>query len=150
METQASSSNVIVDIYDARIWQEFQLIKGDHFLDMEYLFAFIVNVDWFQPYTHTQALVGVMYLTVLNLPCSIHYKRQNIILIGVMPRPNKPKEHINSFLKPLVDELIEITTFSVCTSTGIKNKHVRGAILCVCCDLPAASKTCGFLGHAVN
>ena len=42
------------------------------------------------------------------------------------------------------------TTFSVHTSSGIKSESVRGAILCVCCDLPAASKTCDFLGHAAN
>lgn len=75
---------------------------------MEYSFAFILNMDWFQPYTHTQASVGVIYLTVLNLPRSIHYKRENIMLIGVIPGPNEPKEHINSFLKPLVEELIEM------------------------------------------
>lgn len=40
--------------------------------------------------------------------------------------------------------------FSICTSTGIKNEHVQAAILCVSCDLPAASKTCGFLGHTAN
>ena len=38
----------------------------------------------------------------------------------------------------------------MCTSSGIKSEFVRGAILCVSCDLPAASKTCGFLGHAAN
>ena len=148
-----SYSNEIADIYDGRIWKEFQVFNGDRFLDMECSFAFILNVDWFQPYKHTQASVGVIYLTVLNLPRSIRYKREYIILIAVIPGPNEPKEHINSSLKPLVEELIEMwngTTFSVHTSSGIESESVRGAILCVCCDLPAASKTCGFLGHAAN
>ena len=150
---QSSSNEIVADIYDGRIWKEFQVYNGDHFLDKDYSFAFILNVDWFQPYLHTQASVGVIYLTVLNLPHSIRYKRENIILIGLIPGPSEPKKHINSFLKPLVEELIELwkgAKFSVCTSSGIKSEFVRGAILCVSCDLPAASKTCGFLGHAAN
>ena len=90
---------------------------------------------------------------MLNLPRSIRYKRENIILIGLIPGPSEPKKHINSFLKPLVEELIELwkgAKFSVCTSSGIKSEFVRGAILCVSCDLPAASKTCDFLGHVAN
>ena len=152
-QQKQSSGNEIEDIYDAHIWKEFQVFDGDHFLNKEYSFGFILNVDWFQPYLHTQASVGVIYLTVLNLPHSIRYKRENIILIGIIPGPKEPKGHINSFLKPLVEELIELwhgKTFSVFTSSGIKREHVRGAVLCVCCDLPAASKTCGFLGHTAN
>ena len=42
------------------------------------------------------------------------------------------------------------TTLYVYTSYRIKSESVRCAILCVCCDLPAASKTCGFLGHGAN
>ena len=148
-----SSSNVIEDVYDGRIWKEFQVFKNNHFLDKEYSFAFILNVDWFQPYTHTQVSIGVIYLTVLNLSRSIRYKRENVIIIGVLPGPKEPKTHINSFLKPLVEELKELwdgQTFSVSTSSGIKQENVRGAILCVSCDLPAASKTCGFLGHSAN
>ena len=50
MQTQ-SSSNEIADIYDGHLWKEFQVLNGDHFLDMKYSFAFILNVDWFHP-TH--------------------------------------------------------------------------------------------------
>ena len=102
---QSSSDEIVADIYDGRIWKEFQVYNGDHFLDKDYSFAFILNVDWFQPYLHTQASVGVIYLTVLNLPRSIRYKRENIILIGLIPGPSEPKKHINSFLKPFVEEL---------------------------------------------
>ena len=36
------------------------------------------------------------------------------------------------------------------TFTGIKDEFVRAALLCVSCDLPAAQKTCGFLGHSAK
>ena len=142
----------ILDIYSGRIWKEFAQFKGVPFLAKEYSIAFILNVDWFQPYKHTQTSVGVIYLTVLNLPRYIRYKRENIILVGMIPGPREPK-CLNPFLKPLVEELLELWNgidFPVHTSTGIKCEYVKAAILCVCCDLPAASKTCGFLGHSAN
>ena len=82
----------------------------------------------------------------------MRYKRENVILVGIIPGPREPKS-INSFLKPLVDELLLLWNgkiLSVNTSTGIKDEFVRAALLCVSCDLPAAQKTCGFLGHSAN
>lgn len=60
--------DLLEDVYDGNIWKEFQHIMGSPFLTLPFAFAFILNVDWFQPYTHTTASVGVIYLTILNLP----------------------------------------------------------------------------------
>ena len=71
---QTTDSDDILYIYSGRIWKEFKQFNGVPFLDAEYSFAFILNIDWFQPYTHTQTSIGVIYLTVLNLPRYIRYK----------------------------------------------------------------------------
>ena len=42
-----------------------------------------MNVDWYQPYKNRKCSVGVMYMVVLNLPREIHYKRENVILVGL-------------------------------------------------------------------
>ena len=39
---------------------------------------------------------------------------------------------------------------SVTVSTERTEQIIRGALLCVACDLPAGRKTCGFLGHSAN
>ncbi len=65
----------------------------------------MLNVDWFQPFSHTIYSVGVIYLTVMNLPHHIRTKRENIILVGIIPGPAEPKHDINTFLKPLIEEL---------------------------------------------
>lgn len=94
---QEARSEVIKDIYDGNIWKEFRVYRGSAFLDLPYSLAFILNVDWFQPFSHTQYSVGVIYLTILNLPCHIRYKRENVILIGVIPGPHEPEYNINTF-----------------------------------------------------
>ena len=148
-----SPSNSLQDIYDGKIWKDYQQYLGSPFLSLPFSFAFVLNIDWFQPYTHTNYSVGVIYLTVLNLPRALRYKRENVILIGIIPGPNEPKDNINSFLKPLVIELLQLwngVKMQVQTTTDRTEQIIRCAILCVSCDIPAGRKTCGFLGHAAN
>lgn len=96
--------------------------------------------------------VGAMYMVVLNLPRAVRYKVENIILIGIIPGPNEPKQTMNSFLKPLIDELKEFWSGVLipCEMHPLKNICVRGAIICCTCDIPATRKVCGFLGHTAN
>ena len=123
--------NHIDNVYDGSIWKEFQEYSGSPFLSSPYSFAFILNVDWFQPYTHTTFSVGVIYLTILNLPRTLRYKRENILLLGIIPGPHEPKLNINSFLYPMVKEMLEFWNgmkLSVLTKLGIKDVLVKAAI----------------------
>ena len=65
-------------------------------------------MDFFQPYKHLTYSAGVVYGVVLNLPHSISYKRENVILIGVIPGPEGPKNDINSFMEPMINELMDL------------------------------------------
>ena len=107
-----------------------------------------LNVDWFQPFTHTQYSLGAIYLTVQNLPREIRYKEENVILVGLLPGPAEPKRSINSYLAPLVEELKEAwqTGITLQISDG-RSATFRVALSCVSCDLPACKKVCGFLSH---
>ena len=81
------------DIYDGKIWHDFQSYDGVPFLSLPYNFALHLNVDWFQPFKHTQHSEGVIYLTILNLPRSERFLQHNVILVGVIPGPKEPKKH---------------------------------------------------------
>ena len=70
-----SPHNFLEDIYDGNVWKEYQQCLGHPFLSQPNSLAFVLNIDWFQPYTHTTFSVGVVYLTILNLPRTVHYKR---------------------------------------------------------------------------
>ena len=110
----------------------------------------MLNVDWMQPFKHTIYSVGVIYLTLMNLPRSERFKPVNVIFVGIIPGPSEPKLNINTYLSPLVDELV------ILWNDGIKLRHdgsafvaetFRACLLCVACDIPASRKVCGFTGH---
>ena len=141
----------LTDVYDGRIWHEFQSVSGKPFLASPCNLAFCLNVDWFQPYSLTQSSVGVLYLTILNLPCHIRYNRQYTMLVGIIPGPHEPKRDINSYLGPMVDDLLSLWKGVVISISSFSQpKVVRGALICVACDIPAARKVAGFLSHSAT
>lgn len=109
-----------------------------------------MNVDWFQPYKHTQYSVGAIYLTILNLPRQERYKLENIILVGIIPGPKEPPLTIDTYLKPLINEFQEYKSgLSVVTPQKL-SITIRLALACISCDIPATRKVCGFLSHHAN
>ena len=110
----------------------------------------MLNVDCFQPYKHTNHSCEVIYLVLMNLPREERFKPENVIIVGIIPGPKEPKGNINSFLKPLVDELIDFWDGVIIADTLLLGGmfKVRVALLTLCCDVPAARKCGGFAGHS--
>ena len=101
--------NETSDIYDGRIWKTFTDSNGQLFFYSNHLhIGLLLNVDWYQPFNHTLYSVGVIFLAILNLPRELRYKPENVILCGIIPGPHEPELTINSYLEPLVDELIKL------------------------------------------
>ena len=103
---------------------------------------------WFDPFENSKYSLGVLYAVIINLPRKAKFLWENVLVLAIIPGPEEPKLTINSFLKPLVDELIE------CWSPGVMlkeadglNAHYRFALVLLSCDLPALRKCCGFLSH---
>ena len=142
-----STSNGLRDVYDGQIWKDFMNYDGRPFLALPYNFMLSLNVDWFQPFKRTTHSTGVIYICVQNLPRNERFLSENIILIGVIPGPNEPKLTINAFLEPLVKELQHLWKGVVMKNAGGAAVIVRAALSCVACDIPAARKVCGFVGH---
>ena len=140
----------LADIFDGRVWKEWQVINGEPFLSAPRNFAFMLNVDWFQPFKHSLYSVGALYLVLMNLPRSERFKPENVFLVGVIPGPHEPKLSINTYLQPLVDELNILWNDGIYEfEHGSSVQHLfRAVLLCVGCDVPAARKVCGFTGHA--
>lgn len=142
-----TTDHLLTDVYDRRIWKEFLSVAGLPFLAAPYTFGLMLNVDWFQPYTHTIYSVGVVYLTVMNLPRTLRFKLENIIIVGIIPGPTEPSHDINPFLEPLVNELLDFwigINLKICISSGIIKEVVKCALLCVSRDLPAGQRLVGF------
>ena len=96
------------DVYDGRVWREFQSKDSESFFEIPGRYGFTMNVDWFQPYKHSPYSVGAIYLAMMNLPREERYKQENIIIAGIIPGPDEPSKDINGYLKPLVSELIAL------------------------------------------
>ena len=153
-------NNFVSDIYDGQVWKDFLNVNvagvnvaGEPFLQAPFTFGLMINIDWFQPYTHTVSSVGVIYLTIMNLPRTLRYKLENLIIIGNIPGLKEPEHDINSFLYPLVNELSDFwsgVTMQVPTKPGTVEKTIKCALVCVSCDLPAARKVCGFLSYTAR
>jgi len=101
---QHTIDNELSDIVDGKLWRNFQFQDGRPFLASRNNIALSLNVDWFNPYVHTQYSIGAIYLTIFNLPRSERYKIENTIIAGLIPGPGEPKR-IHEFLKPVVDQL---------------------------------------------
>ena len=86
----------------------------------------------------------------MNLPREERFQPENVIVVGTIPGPKEPKGDMNSFLKPLVDELIEFWDGVIITDTLLPGGMfmVRVALLALCCDVPAATKWGGFADHS--
>ncbi|MEW8546495.1 MAG: hypothetical protein AB2693_23505 [Candidatus Thiodiazotropha sp.] len=112
----------------------------------------MLNLDWFQPFQHVSYSVGVIYGVVLNLPRKERFKLDNVILVGIIPDMGKePKT--NTFLRPLVDELLVAWKHGFSTKTFQSPKQpvqFKLALICTGCDVPATRKLCGFLGHTAK
>ncbi len=106
--------------------------------------ALMMNVDWFQPFKHVQYSVGVIYLTIMNLPRHLRFKCENMITVGIIPGPHEPSENINSFLEPLVNELT-MWQGKELPIHGTKKFVVHCFVCHVICQLD--EKVCGFKSY---
>ena len=62
------SSQYLGDIYDGRVWCDFNSSDGFMFLTSPFCYLLTINVDWFEPFQRGVYSLGVIYLTVQNLP----------------------------------------------------------------------------------
>ena len=77
----------LCDVYDGKVWNDF---VANGFFDEGNNIALMMNCDWFQPYKLTQYSVGVFYFVIMNLPRNIRFKRENLIIAGIIPGPTEP------------------------------------------------------------
>lgn len=152
-KTDPSDDGSYKDVFDGKmkIWKDFQSYNGAPFLSEPYTYGLMLNIDWFKPCKHTEYSLGAIYLTFMNLPWTLRFRQENVILVGLIPGPREPKRDINPFLVPLVEELQALLDgVEIYIQSLSKSVLVRCVLLCVACDIPASRKVCGFLGHSAS
>ena len=148
--SRKASNGIFEDVYDGKVWKDFQIYNGKNFLKDPGNLALMLNMDFFQPYKHVSYSVGAIYCTIMNLPLSVRYKQENVMLLGLIPGPSEPENDINTYMEPIVNELLQLWDGIEFTFASGNKHKVRCAVLCVACDMPGGRKTCGFLSHSAN
>jgi hypothetical protein len=113
----------------------------------------MINLDWFQPYDGTFHSTGVIYAAICNLPCDIRFKRENLLLLGLLPGPNEVSLHkINHYLNPIVNDLKLLWDGITLNRTREfpSGRNIRAAVVLISCDIPAARKICGHISALVS
>lgn len=113
-------------------------------------------VDWFNPFHNRlggkNASSGVLFMTCLNLPPEERLKEENVYLIGILPG-RKQQTHLDELLQPLINDLLRYweTGVHFIGIPGLELPHlIQCALIQLICDLPAARKVAGFLGHSAS
>ena len=135
------------DVYDGAIWQENQ-----SFFEKPRHYGLMLNLDWFKPHKHTNESIGAMYITIMNLPRTQRFKRENVILLCLIPHFENEPSTVNFFLNPLVSDLQKLNDgVKMYTSESPRYKvTIKARLFCAACDIPASRKLCGFLGHTAR
>lgn len=66
------------------IFGKILMVENIIFFIEEGNYGLMLNVDWFQFFKYINYFVGVIYLLVLNLLREERFKRENIMLIGII------------------------------------------------------------------
>ena len=136
---QHTDLDLLCDVYDGSAWKEFSTSYPSSHDEGTLPLCLALNVDWFQPFQHTQYSVGALYLSILNLPRSLRFKEENVMLAGIIPGPKEPPLNINSFLEPIISDLLKLYHGIDIVVRGVP-LHIRAVINLVVCDIPATRK----------
>lgn len=79
--------NTLHDVYDGKVWTDFQCYRGKPFLSESFTYGLMLNTDWMKPFIHLEYSVGAIYVSIMNLPREHHFKPENILLNGLISGP---------------------------------------------------------------
>jgi hypothetical protein len=106
-----------------------------------------MSTDGFCPFKRRKITCWPIIFFNYNLHPDIRTHLVNLLCIGVIPGPSAPKD-MNSFLQPLIEELLELAR-GVKTVDVRRKKYfaLRAHLIAIFGDIPAVSKLLEFLGH---
>ena len=150
---EPSSDGSLRDMWDGKIMRTFFKDPGDRnvgLLENKDNLALLLFLDFFNPFTRSVHSSGVLCMTVLNLPRSVRYQRKWSMLIGIIPGPEEAQCHINTFLKPVVDDLLSLYDGMKVRAGDGREFLTRAVLLPVLGDIPASRKVSQFLSFKAN
>ena len=145
----------ITDIWDGSVYRELKSrvihingkrSKATYFSDPHDL-ALGLTTDGFAPWKRRKYTAWPLLIINYNLPPDKRFHKKHIIALSVIPGPKKPKD-VDSFLFPLVEELLELSqgVRAFDASTG-HYFRLRAFLILAFGDIPAVSLILKMKGH---
>ena len=134
------------DVIDGQMWKDFLMDPQEPtslLLCDNNNIGLLLKVGWFKPFKRSEYKVSAI-MAVLNLPRSERFKSKWTMILGVIPGSTEPKGNINTFLEPIVDDLISLWN---CVPLHPAGTVIRAALFGVSCDMPALRKVSQFLSY---
>jgi hypothetical protein len=101
----------------------------------------------FAPFKNCKNTAWPLIIFLYNLPPEIQFHMSNILSLGIVPGPKKPKD-VDSFLWPLIQELLWLA-HGVCAFNIIKSElfTLQAFLILFFGDIPAVSMLMWMKGH---
>ncbi|CUA77659.1 hypothetical protein RSOLAG22IIIB_12749 [Rhizoctonia solani] len=152
-------AGLIQDVFDSEHYLKLRETlldpEGDyHFFDDPRDFALGVSTDGFTLFKRRRRGMSTAWPILIinyNLHPRIRTRLENVICVGVIPGPKQCKD-LNSFLVPLLDELLELEAGVECSAppgpdTRGSNFVFRAFLMTIFGDIPAVAKLLMMKGH---
>eukprot|EP00794_Sanderia_malayensis_P018629 gene18629-20509_t len=151
--TNYTSDDNLDDIYNGKVWKHFQKdpCNKTPLLEKNSTIAFLLHVDWVKAFMRGQHNVGTIFLTVLNIPRDKRNLKRWVNLVGIIPGAREPSIDINTYLRPIVDDLLLLYNgVDIYVKETKETINIKAILLCITCDIPAMRKVTQFLSHKAN
>lgn len=142
------------NITDGEFARDFRGSDGEPFVGRAGRLLLSLSVDWFNPFgkrvAKKQRSIGGLYIALQDLPIALRHRPENICVVGIIPGPSEPSirlAQVNHFLRPLVDELLELWDPGVylsSTPSYPNGRHIFVALGQIIADLKACRTVSGF------
>lgn len=144
------------DFFDSQLYDELRkrhvTVEGEElphrYFELETDIALGISTDGFCPFKRRKQTCWPIIAFNYNLPPTIRFRLENIICLGVVPGPKKPKD-FDSYLVPLVEELYQLKRGSTAAYDARRRRlfSLRAYLVLVFGDMPAISMLMRMKGH---
>ncbi|KAJ7975669.1 Transposon protein, putative, CACTA, En/Spm sub-class [Quillaja saponaria] len=147
---QRRANGIMIHPSDGEAWKHFD-DNYPSFSDEPRNIRLGLATDGFCPFGHSSNghSIWPVFVTPYNLPPNMCMKEQYLFLTLVIPGPKSPKQNLDIYLRPLIDDLKKLWNVGVNTYNAYRGENfiMRAALMWTISDFPAYGMLSGWSTH---